>query len=69
MKTLHFGIENGNDGDYERKGGEPDGRLLGTGWGTTRSHDTWTAADDLGRTWKAMSDSSIQAQEKSRRTD
>ena len=66
MKTLHFGIEMEMTGITREKAANLMAGFFGTGWGTHQggAYDTWTAADDLGRTWKAMSDSSIQAQRK-----
>ena len=66
MKTLHFGIEMEMTGITREKAANLMAGFFGTGWGSHQGggYDTWTAADDLGRTWKAMSDSSIQAQRK-----
>lgn len=66
MKTLHFGIEMEMTGITREKAANLMAGFFGTGWGSHQdgAYDTWTATDDLGRTWKAMSDSSIQAQRK-----
>lgn len=66
MKTLHFGIEMEMTGITREKAANLMAGFFGTGWGTHQGgvYDTWTATDDLGRTWKVMSDSSIHAQRK-----
>lgn len=66
MKTLHFGIEMEMTGITREKAANLMAGFFGTGWGSHQggAYDTWTATDDLGRTWKAMSDSSIHAQRK-----
>ena len=63
MKTLHFGIEMEMTGITREKAANLMAGFFGTGWGTHQGgvYDTWTATDDLGRTWKVMSDSSIHA--------
>lgn len=66
MKTLHFGIEMEMTGITRAQAANLMGAFFGTGRGTHKggAYDTYTASDDKGRTWKAMSDSSIWAQRK-----
>lgn len=66
MKTLHFGIEMEMTGITRAQAANLMGAFFGTGRGTHKGgvYDTYTASDDKGRTWKAMSDSSIWAQRK-----
>ena len=66
MRTLHFGIEMEMTGITRAQAANLMGAFFGTGRGTHKggTYDTYTASDDKGRTWKAMSDSSIWAQRK-----
>lgn len=66
MRTLHFGIEMEMTGITKAQAANLMGAFFGTGRGTHKggTYDTYTASDDKGRTWKAMSDSSIWAQRK-----
>lgn len=66
MRTLHFGIEMEMTGITRAQAANLMGVFFGTGRGTHKggTYDTYTASDDKGRTWKAMSDSSIWAQRK-----
>lgn len=66
MKTLHFGIEMEMTGITRAQAANLMGAFFGTGRGTHKggAYDTYTASDAKGRTWKAMSDSSIWAQRK-----
>lgn len=66
MKTLHFGIEMEMTGITREKAANLMASFFGTGRGTYEggAYDTYTALDNQGRTWKAMSDSSIRPQRK-----
>lgn len=66
MKTLHFGIEMEMTGITREKAANLMAGFFGTGRGTYDggAYDTYTALDNQGRTWKAMSDSSIRPQRK-----
>ena len=66
MKTLHFGIEMEMTGITRAQAANLMGAFFGMGRGTHKggAYDTYTASDAKGRTWKAMSDSSIWAQRK-----
>lgn len=66
MKTLHFGIEMEMTGITREKAANLTAGFFGTGRGTYEggAYDTYTALDNQGRTWKAMSDSSIRPQRK-----
>lgn len=66
MRTLHFGIEMEMTGITRAQAANLMGAFFGTGRGTHKggTYDTYTASDDKGRNWKAMSDSSIWAQRK-----
>lgn len=66
MKTLHFGIEMEMTGITREKAANLMAGFFGTGRGTYEggAYDTYTALDNQGRTWKAMSDSSIRPQRK-----
>lgn len=66
MKTLHFGIEMEMTGITRAQAANLMGAFFGTGRGTHKggAYDTYTALDNQGRTWKAMSDSSIRPQRK-----
>ena len=66
MKTLNFGIEIELTGITRSTVAKTIAAYFGT---RTANHDggfydTYTAKDNKGRTWKAMSDSSIEAQKK-----
>lgn len=65
MKTLHFGIEIEMTGITRRNAAVLMAEYFGTGihhdGGT---YDTWTATDSKGRTWKAMSDASLRAEQR-----
>ncbi len=66
MKTLNFGIEIELTGITRNTAAKTIAAYFGTRETTHegRTYDTYTAKDNKGRTWKAVSDSSIKAQKK-----